>query len=459
MPITWKNIEADAGKMAVSNDFLNSANTNMAAGIKQFQTVLNNEKQRQEDNRKIVSDNNTLSYQKFLNSMSPEQLQEAQASGAIDEQLGQYGRSIDQDVALNGFNNRLKSARSEFNAGVEYDNNVRNAAEQPKIEQFKSAIARDDDAAVAELTAANPNLSNLGALTNEYNAAEKQRLDRDRAERERSSKKTLAAIIQDGHQAGLTERQIMSNVNAARVKGAVSEADQITAVTNISNYFAAQYNMTVAEKRKYDSDIAVLDENYNNALEQAELEHNQANETYKLSEQFNYATIPDNNTASSVLATFRESGFDQNPTVGTSPDKLINDVKERVLYGEVLKDSRNQPIYDENGKPKRAGGLDGDLQEGEVYAIIDHALKKMQANSGYFKTENLGPEELNAAVEDSLETYLIGNDKRANYETRQQSHLQYKQALKANYQKEKSIAYKSNTVTNNRNNIQTAKKQ
>jgi len=458
MPITWKNIEADAGKMAVSNDFLNSANTNMAAGIGQFQTVLNNEKQRQEDNREIVTDNNTLSYQKFLNSMSPEQLQEAQASGAINNQLGQYGKSIDQNVALNGFNDRLNAARSEFNAGVTYDNNVRDEKERPTIQQFKAAIAADDDAAVAKLTADNPGLSNLGDLTNEYNDKERRRLEIGRTEKIISSKQTMDSIIQDGFAAGKTEREIQTDIHAARVSGDISGDDQNKAVTTTSDYFAAQYNMASTEKINYNTDIAKLDAAYNAAVERAELVNQQAEETYKLNEGFNSTTMPDNNTASTALETFKQSGFDQNPTWGTSPDKLINDQRERLLHGEVLKNAKGNPIL-ENGKPKRAGGIDGDLQEGEAYAIITHALKKFLANSGAVFTENLGIEELNTAVNNSLETYLIGNAKRAEHEKNQQDHLQYMQGLNTAYGAGKTDALRKNTTKFNQQKIQNAKIQ
>ena len=459
MPITWKNIEADAGKMAVSNDFLNSANTNITAGIGQFQTVLNNEKQRQEDNREIVSDNNTLSYQKFLNSMSPEQLQEAQASGAINNQLEQYGRSIDKNVALNGFNDRLNAARSEFNAGVAYDKNVRDETERTSIQQIEAAIANNNDARFEKLMADNPGLSTSADLRNKYNDREKIRLDNDRAEKVISSKETMDSIIQDGFEAGKTEREIQTDINAARVSGDILVDDQNTAVTTTSNYFAAKYNMTPTEKINYDTDIAELDTAYNAAVERAELVNQQAEETYKLSEGFNSATMPDNNTASTALEAFKQSGLDKNPTWGTSPDKLIDDQRKRLLHGAILKNAKNQPILDKDGKPKRAGGIDGDLQEGEVYAIITHALKKFQANSGKIFTENLGVEELETAVNNSLETYLIGNKKRAEHEKNQQDHLQYMQGLNTAYGAGKTHALTKNTTKFNQQKIQNAKIQ
>lgn len=410
MPITWRNVTQGAGNAAVGADLFTAASTNFAGGSNAINGVLDNEVKRREDNTGIRTDNNTLAYKQFLNQMSPEQLAEAQASGAVQNQLGQYGRDIDQDVALNGFNNAMTSARGEFNAGVTYDKNVRDKAEQPIIEQFRSAIAGNDDAAVAELTAANPNLSNLGALTNDYTAAEETRRVADEKTTKRNSTSTLQNTIQNGINEGLTERDIRLAV--ANDPSILAE-DRLNVGKQIESAFADSRNLTLAESTNYNSEAAGLEQAAVDARFLSDQQDEQAQITFDLNHSFNKNNIQEISNTSNLKDAFMNSGFDVNPIesvlgvwdVGDNPLELIQS-NLKTLRETIIPVSTK----DNNGKTTTTNTTPYvDFTEGELNAIGVRALDNMMANNGSFNTENLEEGDLTKAFEESASDYVRNN--------------------------------------------------
>ena len=403
MPITWRNVTQGAGNAAVGADLFTAASTNFAGGSNAINGVLDNEVKRREDNTGIRTDNNTLAYKQFLNQMSPEQLAEAQASGAVQNQLGQYGRDIDQDVALNGFNNAMTSARGEFNAGVTYDKNVRDKAEQPIIEQFRSAIAGNDDAAVAELTAANPKLSNLGALTNEYTAAEETRRVEDEKTTKRNSTSTLQNTIQNGINDGLTERDIRLAV--ANDPSILAE-DRLNVGEQIASAFAGSRNLTHAENTTYTSEAAGLEQAAVDARFLSDQQDEQAQNTFDLNHGFNKNNIQEISDGSNLKEAFINSGFDKSPGINSTdkPLKLIQD-NLKTLRETIIPVSTK----DTNGKTTTTNTTPYvDLTQGELNAIGVRALNNMMANSGFYD-ENLEEGDLTKAFEDSANDYVRNN--------------------------------------------------
>ncbi len=402
MPITWRNVTQGAGNAAVGADLFTAASTNFTGGSNAINGVLDNEVKRREDNTGIRTDNNTLAYKQFLNQMSPEQLAEAQASGAVQNQLGQYGRDIDQDVALNGFNNAMTSARGEFNAGVTYDKNVRDKAEQPIIEQFRSAIAGNDDAAFAELTAANPKLSNLGALTNEYTAAEETRRVEDEKTTKRNSTSTLQNTIQNGINDGLTERDIRLAV--ANDPSILAE-DRLNVGEQIAAAFAGSRNLTHAENTNFNSEAAGLKQAAVDARILSDQQDEQAQITFDLNHGFNKNNIQEISDGSNLKEAFMGTGYDQNPWLGDNPLKLIqNNLK--TLSETII------PVTttDAKGKPTTTNTTPYiDFSQGELNAIGVRALNNMMANNGKLQTENVEEGDLTKAFEESARDYAMNN--------------------------------------------------
>jgi len=402
MPITWRNVTQGAGNAAVGADLFTAASTNFTGGSNAINGVLDNEVKRREDNTGIRTDNNTLAYKQFLNQMSPEQLAEAQASGAVQNQLGQYGRDIDQDVALNGFNNAMTSARGEFNAGVTYDKNVRDKAEQPIIEQFRSAIAGNDDPAVAELTAANPKLSNLGALTNEYTAAEETRRVEEEKTTQRNSTSTLQNIIQNGINDGLTERDIRL---AVANDSSILAKDRMNVGEPIGSAFADSRGLTSEENANYTSEVAGLEQTAVNARILSDQQDEQAQTTFNLNHGFNRNNIQNISDASNLKEAFINSGFDVNPYEfwADNPLELIN-TNLKTLKDTIIPvaTTKNGITTTKDTKPYV------DFTQGELNAIGVRALNNMMANNGR-TTENLKEGDLTKAFEESASDYVRNN--------------------------------------------------
>lgn len=112
-PITWKNIAVEAPQREAYNPMI-AAQLGITAGFDKLGQVYD---QYQTQRR----DDNTAAFQTALSQYkTPEELQAAQASGAIDALRAQFGVQMDQKVAMNGADQRLAALMKQATDATAY---------------------------------------------------------------------------------------------------------------------------------------------------------------------------------------------------------------------------------------------------------------------------------------------------------------------------------------------------
>lgn len=183
MPITWRNI--NGGSDGTAARLMESAGRSINTGFNAFSNLLQQARTTQDDNRATQVDNNTASFLDRLNQFqSPEALQAAQASGEIEQLRAGFGNLIDRDATRGAATNRLGTLRDQANSQYIFDQNRIEQEQAPVVENLRMAIASNDDATVASILEANPNLKNRAGLVTEFNQAERGRLDQSRSDAE-----------------------------------------------------------------------------------------------------------------------------------------------------------------------------------------------------------------------------------------------------------------------------------
>ena len=156
-PITWQNLIAPAPQRDAYNPMVAAA-ISMNAGMENLRGAYNQyDKQRSEDN--------TSAFQAALGQYkTPEELQAAQASGAIDALRAQYGVQMDQKIAQNGAQDRINALTKAAMDANTYTDQTTERTQRPLVEQYGLLLAQNKRDEAAALLAANPSLAHQDKL-------------------------------------------------------------------------------------------------------------------------------------------------------------------------------------------------------------------------------------------------------------------------------------------------------
>lgn len=141
-PITWRNVESRNNDNVAR--LMDSAGQNMNAGIDSLRGALTDQQNIQTDNRANQRTYNDDQFKKALSGFnSPEELAAAEASGQFDAFTSVP--NMDQDLALNGVDNRRSALQTETTDQYNYDMGVLNQKADPIAEQLSGYINSDND--------------------------------------------------------------------------------------------------------------------------------------------------------------------------------------------------------------------------------------------------------------------------------------------------------------------------
>lgn len=197
-PITWRNV--DAPDFAVASDLLTRAGQQAQSVVSGLQDMVGDVQERRDSNRALQIANNTRDarsalLQQFQN--DPLALDEAIRTGAVDQQLQQYGGLVDRNQftpeALQSLRNNLIESANQRQTFT--DQQLRRD-QAPIREQIADARIRGDIATVRALTQAH----DLGA---EYeanallSASDRERTlsERRRSDQQRDSDQAIRTIL------------------------------------------------------------------------------------------------------------------------------------------------------------------------------------------------------------------------------------------------------------------------
>ena len=279
-PITWKNIAVEAPQREAYNPMI-AAQLGITAGFDKLGQVYD---QYQTQRR----DDNTAAFQTALSQYkTPEELQAAQASGAIDALRAQFGVQMDQKVAREAADQRVKMLQDQALAATTYTNTSTDNAQHPLVQQYKAILARNPAEAAAFLQA-NPQLRNGGdlAITGQ---AEAERVAKNARELvDFNTKQSIAA--KDLEAKGLTIEKTGLEIAAAKAKAGADTATnaEILAKAEAGARTIKRGGELETINRQFAADAAPI----GIALEKGEITQDQAQE---LTNQLNakYLTHPE----------------------------------------------------------------------------------------------------------------------------------------------------------------------
>ena len=167
-PITWQNVSAPSARDAIlagsmAQQYVNSGFDNLNKVLAQV-TKTNIENW---DNQK---NNNTQAFLDQLNQYrTPEELQAAQASGALDALRQRYGPQVDQAAIRTAEDGRLSTLQQRSLTGIDYKNKSLENELRPQIQQATALAAAGDKKGLESLFANSPTLRDFmgGKLTAE----------------------------------------------------------------------------------------------------------------------------------------------------------------------------------------------------------------------------------------------------------------------------------------------------
>lgn len=167
-PITWRNVEAPSFRDAILAGA--QAQQSFNSGFDSLNKLVDQETKTNIANWDNTKNNNT---QEFLNQLNqyrtPEELQAAQASGALDALRQRYGPQVDQAAIRTAEDGRLSTLQQRSLTGIDFKNKSLENELRPQIQQATALAAAGDKKGLESLFANNPTLRDFmgGKLTAE----------------------------------------------------------------------------------------------------------------------------------------------------------------------------------------------------------------------------------------------------------------------------------------------------
>lgn len=186
-PITWRNINSQPTAAA---QLFAGADRSFEKASDIFSGLLDKNTERERRNQQTIRDNNTQAYLDQLSQYrTPEELQAAIDTGAVDQLRLQYGRNIDRNLARGAAESQLTNLRQAITAKNTYDDAATDRAQRGDVDQIKQLIARGDFVG-AEKRLGEVDLRNEAslyeALTSGKNAVEDRGFTRDQRNQTRT---------------------------------------------------------------------------------------------------------------------------------------------------------------------------------------------------------------------------------------------------------------------------------
>lgn len=300
-PITFRPVP-QSGLGGQTAQLLQGASNSFSGGADRIINVLQQRAKQEQDNIAKTRAFNTQEFQNYLRSFAtPEDLQAARASGAIDEQLSRYGGVIDQGIAGAAFQTQLRAARENAIAADEFGLLRQGQADRPQLDELNALLSGVNAAdevslnegvrgALAEAERRNRegSLSNAGLREFQEQAfnfgntrEEDIRGDRTAIRNERD------AILKDNAQArDLAVQQVIPEFVAqspdlVTARDALKEyfqtakgpggnlftaKEQEAAFQTLQNQYVLRRELTPAQQRAYDFEASQLDANLERSL-------------------------------------------------------------------------------------------------------------------------------------------------------------------------------------------------
>ena len=150
-PITWKNIAVETPQQQAYNPMI-AAQLGMTAGFDKLGQVFDQyQTQRKDDN--------TAAFQQALSQYkTPEEMQAAIASGAVDKLRAEYGVQMNQKVANEAPDARLTGLMTQKTVADTFQNQQLDQQQAPLVDKIRSAIYAGDTAGATAMLDQNPDL-------------------------------------------------------------------------------------------------------------------------------------------------------------------------------------------------------------------------------------------------------------------------------------------------------------
>lgn len=165
-PITWRNVDIQAAPEAQYTRPMNTALLGINTGFDKFSDVFN-----QYENQQL-SKNTNLFQNELAKYRTPEELQAARDSGAIDALAERFGMQMDQNIRRNGAQETIEKLRTGITSGNTFnDAQLERQIYTPleKITDGKTVSQAKRDLAVEDVNYKRASTGLVGAQTGETN--------------------------------------------------------------------------------------------------------------------------------------------------------------------------------------------------------------------------------------------------------------------------------------------------
>ena len=404
MPITWRNVESrgvgDAARL------LEGSRQSLNAGVNQIGGVFDDRQALSEKRYDVGVENNTDAFHNELNKYkTPEELQAAQQSGAIDALRSQFGQQIDEDAVRNAFVDRLNTLRGDEQASAKYRKFQIDEQADPIRSRLDSLLAGGDIVGFdAELTPENRELfSRQGTLddligartstireTKNYNDAQlQQKMAEDGAalSQEIISTATSGAAARAEFELRAIQQNIVGdayNNELEKIEGRWTELNSLdTDQERLLTQFTADQQS--AAQGLVDQENLVLQET---------IRRNPVDERFSF---LNEARV----TMGDVIATAEEAGWDKDYLLGGSLPDDLNKIHTDFV-SKMDADVKKTGLVDADGNPRAMT----ENEKSVLPAILKLAVQEQGSEDHIFEKDNIDKESVRDSMDRLYNAYV-----------------------------------------------------
>ena len=416
MPITWRNVSPTMSANAAAN-LMRGATDTVMGGLDRLRGAIGTVEQGREDKFDHDVETNTDAFLDQLSQYgSPEELQAAQESGAINRLRESFGARINQDLTRDAVDDRLQTLRSDQVADQQYTLAQAQEAAQPLIQELRGI---KDPAKKQEFLDTNADVFGAarmrGPLQQDvWNATEalRSRETAARQEQERKWNETGESILTefagadgDFHTLRKGAEEALKN---AKPDGShpIPPARRLKLMSRFRDiYTQSQPEVSPEEAAELEQVSIVQDQEFErrSKIEKAEFEDRQRRLSASMNPSFTAESLADPNKLVSALA---EQGI-------TEDGSLAHMTR---LWGEVMATTE----VDKSGKyltleRAKNGNMYDNIPEvlkQYQWEILTHAAGGLNAQRGDPGDDGIGgsDEEIKRKIRESITTFRTTQD-------------------------------------------------
>jgi hypothetical protein len=333
MPITWRNIESrgvgDAARL------LEGSRDSLNAGVSQIGSVFDDRQALSEKRYGVGVENNTDA---FLNELqkyrTPEELQAAQQSGAIDSLRSQFGQQIDEDAVRNAPVDRLNTLRGDEQDSAAYAAFQLDETVRPLRSQAEELIASGDTNGFDTfLTPENRELFSEAGILDDLvqSRTDRFRADRiyNRTEETESQRDSSDALISSIASGATDENRAMAQYDEWAFRQGIDGEVAAKGREQLRTQFNQINELSTLDKEDY----AIVETNANlerdSKITTAETAREQVQRDNPLVERFSF-TDSDKITTGDIVTLATENGWDE-MEFGTPLSDVIKSSLDEVI--------------------------------------------------------------------------------------------------------------------------------